>query len=263
MKVREAREADVVESGNVFFVYRPRVNDDQVRGLDDVQRLFMILEPEQGADRFRRIVLGRKQLPEPENSGRRRFWGFVDEDGRDPAQLDLAREPEQRQTKTRGQQVQPEDRPVGEGVYAVARHGGHTHFSYELEIPKHPGQPQAEFNLAQEASYIVSVKNPDVPSPRGAGLAPSRRAELPEKLQRRFRNDAGGQRRFIDLDAAELLDHPGVELIFVAASGDPHAELGLDLDREDETADSAETVRELDLDPQHHPTRPLFERRWE
>ncbi len=262
MTVREARRADALESGEVFFVYRPQVEETDVEGLGDVQRLFMVLEPSDG-NRTRRIVVGAKQLPEPEESGNQRFWAFVDETDRDPSHIDLEREPETYATETRGRRLQPEDRPVGEGVYALARHQGHTHFTYELELPEHPGEPQQEFNLEQEASYVVSVKNPNVPSPRGAGLQPSAQADLPKKLERHFHNESGGERRFVDLDPPEFLDHPGVELVFVAASGDPHAELGLDLEREHETPRSAETVRELGLDPGNQPTRPLFEKDWE
>lgn len=262
MTVREAEQAEPLESGDVFLVYRPQVGESDVSGLEDVQRLFLILEPK-GGQRFRRIVVGRKQLPEPEASGGQRFWGFVEEVERDPARLDIEREPEEYETKTRGTRVQPEDRPVGEGVYAIAWHEGHTHLTYELELPRQPGGPQQDFNVEQEASYIVSVKNPQVPSPRGAGLQPTRQAELPKKLQRLFANESGGERRFVDLDPPDFLDHPGVELVFIAASGDPHAELGIDLEREKETPRSAETVRQLGLEPEEHPTRPLFEREWE
>lgn len=262
MTVRESHDAEPLESGDVFFVYRPRVDEHDVDRIDDIQQLFMILRPRAGGP-FRRIVLRRKQLPAPEASGRQRFWGFVDEVRRDPSDLDLERDPERYRTKTRGERVQPEDRPVGEGVYAVTRHDGHTHLSYELELPQQPGEPQHELHLEREASYIVAVKNPAGPSPRGVGLQPRRRAELPQRLQRLFRGGDGGERKFVDLDPPGFLDHAGVELVFVAASGDPHAELGLDLDEQDESARSAETVRELGMDPGSDTTRPLLDSEWE
>jgi hypothetical protein len=84
-----------------------------------------------------------------------------------------------------------------------------------------------------------------------------------EDIQRLFSGADGGERKFVDLDPPGFLDHAGVELVFVAASGDPHAELGLDLDAEDETAGSAETVRELGMDPGSDPTRPLTDSEWE
>jgi hypothetical protein len=37
----------VLEEGNIYFAYRPEVDADVVRDFDDVQRLFMVLQPEQ------------------------------------------------------------------------------------------------------------------------------------------------------------------------------------------------------------------------
>jgi hypothetical protein len=37
--------AHVLERGNVYFVYRPRVEHTAVAGLQDVQRFFIILSP--------------------------------------------------------------------------------------------------------------------------------------------------------------------------------------------------------------------------
>ena len=91
------------------------------------------------------------------------------------------------ETKTRGEQVQPEARPAGEGVYAIARHGDHTHLTYVLELPDGPGKVQRALNIEEEGSYIISVKNPDQPSPRGVGLDEDRQADFPKKLQGRFR----------------------------------------------------------------------------
>jgi hypothetical protein len=39
----------VLEQGDVFFFYRPRVGVEEVRRLDDVQRFFVVLEPERRA----------------------------------------------------------------------------------------------------------------------------------------------------------------------------------------------------------------------
>jgi hypothetical protein len=54
----------IVEKGEVFIFYRPRVGLDEVRDLADVQRFFFVIEPD-AARRFRRIVVGRKRLPDP------------------------------------------------------------------------------------------------------------------------------------------------------------------------------------------------------
>jgi hypothetical protein len=38
--------SEILEQGDVFFFYRPRVGVEEVRGLDDVQRFFCMLEPD-------------------------------------------------------------------------------------------------------------------------------------------------------------------------------------------------------------------------
>src|SRR5919204_4047228 len=76
---------ELLERGNVFFAYRPRVDHEEVRGLVDVQRLFVILEPDRD-HRFRRLIVGRKRLPDVEE--RERLWGFVDEVATGPEQVE-------------------------------------------------------------------------------------------------------------------------------------------------------------------------------
>jgi hypothetical protein len=75
--VRESSgpEQEIVETGDIFFAYRPRISEPEAEGLSDVQRFYMVLKPEGGA-RVRLTVLGRKRLPETD--GHERVWGFVD-----------------------------------------------------------------------------------------------------------------------------------------------------------------------------------------
>jgi hypothetical protein len=64
----------VLERGNIHFVYRPRVEATSASGLEDIQRLFMILSPHDN-ERLRLIVLGRKGLPEIEDR-HERSWAL-------------------------------------------------------------------------------------------------------------------------------------------------------------------------------------------
>ena len=41
-------------------------------------------------------------------------------------------------------------------------HEGHSELAYILELPEIPGITQREFQIKKEASYIVSIKNPDI-----------------------------------------------------------------------------------------------------
>lgn len=223
--------AEILEEGTVTFLYRPRVDREDVEGLDDVQRFYMVLAPD-GNDRFRLIILGRKRLPDPERHERE--WGFVAEVGESPDELRDELEPKEYDTRTRGHRVAPGARPVGEGRYAIVDHDGHTHLAYVLTHPPRPAELQRTFNIGKEASYVIAVRNPDAPAPPGAGLAPDDRALFPPRLRERF---AG--RRFISTDIPEFLDHERAELVLIGAAEDASRELGIDLDAEDERASDA------------------------
>ena len=54
--------ADVLERGNIYFVYRPKVEDTSAAGLEDIQPFFVILSPSDNR-RYRLLVIGRKKLP--------------------------------------------------------------------------------------------------------------------------------------------------------------------------------------------------------
>lgn len=168
--------------------------------LEEVQRLLVVLHPWRGRQRLRLLVVGRKHLPEIDEHNR--FWGFVDTVVSRPQQLYEALRPRQYETKTRGERLQPAARPAAEGAYSIARHDDHTHLAYQLELPHRLGPPQHELDIEPEASYIVTVKNPQAPSPPGVGLPGPGKAKLPADLQERFHG-----RRFAPLDPPRFLDH--------------------------------------------------------
>ncbi|NLE87934.1 MAG: hypothetical protein GX607_16230 [Myxococcales bacterium] len=251
-----SEQLDVLERGNIYFLVRPRVEEHDPEGPDDVQNLYVVLSPE-GRKIYRSLIIGRAQLPDPDASGRQKHWGFVDAVYRDPKELSRALREETYSTKTRGERHRPAARPVGEGVYEIASHKGHTHLSYALELPEQPGEVQGDLGIEAEASYVVSVKNPDQPSPPRMGL--KREVHLPQHLKEAF-----GGRKFADADPPELLDHEGVEVLLVAATSDLRRELGSDLPgrTQEENRSSADIFRDLRLRASKHPVEPLFEGRW-
>jgi hypothetical protein len=238
-----------LEQGDIYFLYRPRVGRDRPGGLEDVQRLLMALKPWDGRE------VGRKRLPRVED--RERSWGFVAETGGANQVRDLVERRTYR-TATRGERLQPEARPAGEGVYAIVRHGDHTHLAYRLESPTRPGRPQAELNIAPEASYIVSVRDPAAPRPPGAprdgGDAAS--PDFPAELRERFDG-----RRFIPVDPPAFLDHEGAEFVLIGAARDA-AELGLDLDAKAEESEWDGIYRDLPLHGRGRMREPLHRGRW-
>ncbi|OLB97967.1 MAG: hypothetical protein AUH30_09250 [Candidatus Rokubacteria bacterium 13_1_40CM_68_15] len=246
----------VLERGNIYFFYRPRVGKETARGFADVQRLYMVLSP-RGNKSYRLIIIGEKRLPAVTREGDRISWGFVDVVASRAEELEDELDPETYTTKTRGERQRPAARPAGEGVYAIVRHVDHTHLAYALELPPKPGEVQRVLNIGEEGSYIISVKNPDTPSPPGMGLDEARRATFPKDLEERFRG-----RRFIPVDPPDFLNYEGAEILLIGASQDVYEELGLRLNRQRETEATAEIFRDLRIEKSLHPITPLFKGTW-
>ena len=256
-KKQQDQEPELLEQGDIYFLYRPQVGEKETRveGLEEIQRFYMVLKP-RGKRRYRLIVVPRKQLPDT-GDRQEKFWGFVDKVSSKPQEVEDELDRADYQTKTRGQRTQPAARPAGEGVYAIVQHGDHTHLAYVLELPDRPGEVQQSLNIAEEASYIISVKNPEQPSPRGLGLDESRQAEFPKKLQERFRG-----RRFVQTAPPEFLNHEGAELLLIGTPGDAYEDLGIELQDEDESEGTADIFNDLRLEKSQHPTEPLFKGKW-
>jgi hypothetical protein len=239
----------IVERGDLFFFYRPRVGLDEAHDLQDVQRFFVILKPERRR-LYRRVIVGRKRLPDPREH--ERIWAFVAEVVDDPAPVREELGREAYETLTRGIRVEPEARPAGEARYAIVEHERHTHLAYVLELPRRPGPAQAVFRIRPEASYVVAVRNPNADAPPGAGLPPHSRAAYPPELMRRF-----GSRRFAVLDDPRFLDYEGAELVLIGAAEDVEADLGIALTPEDVDGATADIFRQLRIRPEDVPAEPL------
>jgi hypothetical protein len=156
-----------------------------------------------------------------------------------------------------GERVKPTARPAGEGVYALVLHEDHTHIAYALELPQRIGPVQRALQVERAASYVVSVKNPEAPSPPEAGLSPKEAAKYPKALEQKFHG-----RCFLPADPPELLDYPGAQLLLIGASADVRGELALDLNPERETEHTAEVFRDLHLTKSQFKVEPLFKGEW-
>lgn len=229
----------ILERGSLFFFYRPQVEPDRVDDPGDVQRFFLVLEPE-GAKSFRQLVVGRKRLPDP--SEREHAWAFVAEVAKRPEDLQSEIERKVYATKTRGNRAQPAARPAGEARYAILDHEGHTHIAYALELPRRRGVMQKALGIEREASFIAAVRNPDTPSPPRIGLPSRDGVTFPKRLLEAFR-----RRRFAPLNPPDFLDYEGAEIVLIGAAGDAERELGIDLDTQRERLDTADLVRDLRL----------------
>jgi hypothetical protein len=243
----------VVEKGDIFFLYRPRIEEGEVEGLSDVQRFYMVLKPE-GQARFRVAVLGRKRLPDTDRH--ERIWGFIDSVAKSGTAVEAQLKERHYETKTRGERTAPAARPAGEGVYALVQRGRNLLLTYELELPQRPGQVQEELNIARQGAFILSIKNPETASPPAAGLPKKEEAHYPKSLQREF-----GGRRFATEDP-HLLDYEGAQFILIGARTDPERAYELDIEAEHETAETADIFRQLKLSRREHPLEPLFRGEW-
>jgi len=258
--------AELLERGDLWFFYRPRVRaqpelpfeaDERVEGFADVQGLHVILHG-RGGGAFRRLLIGRKRMPDistprtPSNGApRTRYWASIERVSESAEGVAAELRRFEYETRTRGRRVQPPARPAGRGVYALARHGAHAHLAYRLEQPRAPGEVQRALRILPQASYIAAAFNPAAPSKLGRrrGFVP----ELPGWAEERF-----GGRRFAPLDP-DLLDIEGLELVLIGASDDVEAELGIDLQAADERPD---LLRDLELDPRDHPVTPALDGQW-
>jgi hypothetical protein len=66
-----------------------------------------------------------------------------------------------------------------------SRYKDHVHLSYVLEAPTKPGEVQHDLNIEKEGSYVLSVKNPDAPTPPDVPhLKEPYKAELPPDMKK-------------------------------------------------------------------------------
>jgi len=253
---RQVRSSDnATERGDLFFFYRPDVDDETPRDLVDIRRLHLVLRPEAG-DMIRLITIGKKTLPDSGPSGGN-HWAFVDRVFHAPEELKESLSGTTYQTETVGERHLPEARPAGEGVYAIVRHGRDSVLVYALELPEELGEVQEAFGIERQGRFIISIKNPGVASPAGLGLEPEQQGKLPDELQELF-----GARRWHPADPPALLNHQGIEMILIGGRVEPDADLGIDLEPQPEDEQQAEVFRDLHLDRSDRTIRPLFEGKW-
>ncbi|XP_010263372.1 PREDICTED: uncharacterized protein LOC104601640 [Nelumbo nucifera] len=67
LKTRSEPKVEIQERGEIFFFYRPKVNKEEAHSADDVQRLYIVLQPESGER-----VVEEKQAPDSGKEGAKR-----------------------------------------------------------------------------------------------------------------------------------------------------------------------------------------------
>ncbi|KAF9958355.1 hypothetical protein BGZ72_000496 [Mortierella alpina] len=246
-KESSTSEPRTLEKGHVFFFYRPKIDVHKPQGPDDVQKLYMLLCPDDavgrpaaedkvgeldssskpshsGKPQHRLLILPRKLLPVPGHGAKSRVWAFVDMASPDLDEVESGLERYTYSTKTRGERTQQSARLIGEARYEILWDHNHSHFVYALAVPQEPGEVQKSFNIAKEGQFLVQVKNPEIQTPatergeaRYATLGQSA-AKMPKHLQEKFRGKRKDWVRYAPLDTGEFLDIAHVELGFFAVN---------------------------------------------
>jgi hypothetical protein len=251
---RDRIAAEILEQGDIFFFHRPGLSAPRTSDGEELEPFFLVLHPLR-QQRYRMLTLGKRRLPPPLKSGAparggERFWVRVDGLPESPVALRAALGVHKAEGAPPGIPALPPARSAGDGVYALARHGDHTHLAYALKHPDRAGPLQRELGIEDEASFIVTVKNPEFIERSGT-------ADYPPELRAHFQ-----ERKYAPLDPPAFLDFPGSELLFIAVRRAVGKELGISLEREEEGRRSAQMVRDLRERRRDAPVEPLFEGEW-
>jgi hypothetical protein len=256
--VKEDKNSEIIEQGDIFFFYRPKVNTEEVEDIKDVQRFYMVTSPEEqekNKDVYRLFLVGQKQLPEiveGKSTSKERNWALNILTTSNPDDIHNELLPAEYTTETRGKRRLAAAAPAGEGKYAIVKHYNHTELAYILELPEIPGPTQREFEIKKEASYIITLKNPDVKVPGFA--AAEKNPEYPKNLKEKF-----GDRRWINVEDPELLNYDNTQLLLIGArKKDVEEELGINIDEEKETERSADLFKQLKVRKEQVPLNPLL-----
>jgi hypothetical protein len=245
-------DTQTLEEGDIFFLYRPDVENCDPDGISDVQRFYIVLRP-RGGKHSRLLIVGDKKLPDVDQH--QRFWGFVEMVSNDSKRIERELRSETYDTKTKGERFQPAARPAGEGMYALISPGGEDmHLVYVLELPKDEGEVQKAFNIEDKGAFVLSIKNPEKGSPPNVGLDEENEADYPKSIQKEFRD-----RRFPACDP-HMLDYEGAEFVLIGARANPEKDYGVDVDTD--TSGTPDIFTKLKMSRSRHPAEPLFEGEW-
>jgi hypothetical protein len=249
---------EILEQGDIFFFYRPKVRSEQVRGIEDIRRFFMVLAPDEEQELgkiYRLFVIGKKSLPEIRESEARsseRYWARVGGIFEDPKELanDL-----QSDEFRKGDAA----RPVGEGKYAIIKHRDHAELAYILELPKEPGEAQKELGIEKEASYIITVINPNKPAPKGYPSA-EESPTYPDSVLKEF----SANEDFIPLSKnLKLIDYQNAQIILIGSREGRDViknEMAIEIEEnENQQEQTAEIFTKLKIQRDKVPTKPLIE----
>jgi hypothetical protein len=247
-------QSTILEQGDIFFFYRPKVRSEKVDNIEDVRRFFVVLAPESN-NLYRLLVIGKKSLPEIRETEARsseRYWARVGGIFNDPTLLT-------KELLSKEFREGDMARPAGEGKYAFVDHNKHTELAFILELPKELGEAQKELGIQKEASYIITVINPKIP--RREENLPS--TEDPPKYPELILNDFSDDENFVPLSRnLKFIDYQNAQIILIGAREGKDTltqELGINVENENENDHSADIFTKLRIRKDQVPIKPLMQ----
>ncbi len=198
---------EFLEEGNIFFFYQPKAGITEVESATGMEGFYIILDPyDQPIQRLINVMgVGMPALED----GTERSWAVIEQVGK---KFQVGR-----------------SRPAGEGVYALAMHGGHVHLVYSLELPARVGIVQKQLHITRQGNYILIAFHPD-------------------------------EKKYVPA-RPDMISHEGVSILLIGV-GKEVSRLGISVEKERETASSADIFSQLSIDPVHSPVDPLLKGKW-
>src|SRR4051812_29308042 len=108
------REINILQSGNVYFFYRPKVESNE----KEVQRFFFVLHP-QNQEKYQLLIVGKKSFPSEEKNS---YFLFLEAVKKNKGDLLQSLNEKRYTTTTRGKQILPVSRCLGAGKFLIAGH---------------------------------------------------------------------------------------------------------------------------------------------
>jgi hypothetical protein len=254
---------EILEQGDIYFFYRPKKGAEEVRGIEDVRRFFMVTAPEEQENNskknrpYRLFIIGKKSLPEIRETEARaseKYWARIAGIFKDPNELTK---------ELLSDEFRKGDaaRPVGEGKYVIVKHQNHAELAYILEMPNEPGEAQNELGIEKEASYIISVINPKVQR-SSAGSLPS--TEEPVKYPEEVLKEFDENENFVSLAKdTKFIDYQNAQIILIGSREGRDvikSEIGIKIAQESpQQQQSADIFNKLKVRKDQVPIRPLTE----
>ena len=254
---------EILEQGDIYFFYRPKKGAEEVRGIEDVRRFFMVTAPEEQENNskknrlYRLFIIGKKSLPEIRETEARaseKYWARV---------AGIFKDPNEPTKELLSDEFRKGDaaRPVGEGKYAIVKHQNHAELAYILEMPNEPGEAQNELGIEKEASYVILVINPKVPR-SSVGSLPS--TEEPVKYPEEVLKEFDENENFVSLAKdTKFIDYQNAQIILIGSREGKDvikSEIGIKIAQESsQQLQSTDIFNKLKVRKDQVPIRPLTE----